>query len=85
MLDTLNLSLRPGRIESFIMGIFDKLEKQGIIPVLVEEYATAGEIEPERFTPAIKSAMVDYLVDRGLQPDVDGFNNGEFDEHFALA
>ena len=29
--------------------------------------------------------VVDYLVDRGLQPDVDKFNNGDYEEHFALA
>ena len=80
-----NLSIRPGRVEDFILEMFDKLEEEGIIPLLVEDYATAGEIEPERFTPQIKRAMVDYLVDRGLQPDVDKFNNGDYEEHFALA
>ena len=80
-----NLSIRPGRVEDFILQMFDKLEEEGIIPLLVEDYATAGEIEPERFTPQIKRAMVDYLVDRGLQPDVDKFNNGDYEEHFALA
>ena len=80
-----NLSIRPGRVEDFILQMFDKLEEDGIIPLLVEDYATAGEIEPERFTPQIKRAMVDYLVDRGLQPDVDKFNNGDYEEHFALA
>ena len=80
-----NLSIRPGRVEDFILQMFDKLEEEGIIPLLVEDYAAAGEIEPERFTPQIKRAMVDYLVDRGLQPDVDKFNNGDYEEHFALA
>ena len=85
MLDTRNFSLRPGRVEAFVVGIFDKLKKQGVIPVLVEQYATLGEIEPDRFTPQIKSAMVDYLVDRGFQPNVIAFNRREYDEHFALA
>ena len=80
-----NLSIRPGRVEDFILQMFDKLEEEGIIPLLVEDYAAAGEIEPERFTPQIKRAMVDYLVDRGLRPDVDKFNNGDYEEHFALA
>ena len=80
-----NLSIRPGRVEDFILEMFDKLEEEGILPLLVEDYAAAGEIEPERFTPQIKRSMVGYLVDRGLQPDVDKFNNGDYEEHFALA
>lgn len=79
------LSLRPGRVEEFIMGIFDNLERQGVIPVLVEEYAEKGEIAPERFTPQVRRSMIDFLVDRGLEPDVDKFNDGDYDEHFALA
>lgn len=39
MLDNTTLSLRPGRVEEFVMNIFEDLEQQGIIPILVEEYA----------------------------------------------
>ena len=80
------LSLAPGAIQPFVMELVDALNAQGHLPAMLEMYIDRGEIETHRFTPAIKMAMLDYLLDRGMIiDDVDRLNAGEYDEHFALA
>ena len=81
-----DLSLQPGRIKPAVMDRLDRIIKQGANPALVEKYAQRNEVKPGRFTPRVKEAMVEYLLDRGVQvTDLALFDARGYDEYFALA
>ena len=81
-----DLSLRPGRVKPAVMDRVEKVIRQGEIPLLVESFINREEVNPGRFTPQVKEAMVEYLLDRGIQvTDLDTFDAGGYDEYFALA
>lgn len=69
-------------LDSVVVG--DK--RSGNLPTLVDSFAARGAIDAARFTPGVKSAMVDYLENLGLRPiDPTSFNAGNFDDFFAQA
>lgn len=81
-----DLSLKPGRVKPAVMDRLTRIIKQGAMPALVEKFIDRGEINPTKFTPAIKQAMVEYLLDRGVQVvDSNVFDSGGYDEHFVVA
>lgn len=82
-----NLSLSPGALEASVVNIINSLSEKGQLPALLDIYVEENdEIEKVRFTPQIRSAMIDYILDRGIQiQDVEKVRNGGYDEHFALA
>jgi hypothetical protein len=86
MSSKLKISLAPGALEASVLKLINAINEQGQLPALLETYIEGGEIDRSRFTPEVKSAMIDYLLDRGVQiDDVTKLRNGGYDEHFALA
>ncbi|CBL45778.1 Conserved hypothetical protein [gamma proteobacterium HdN1] len=69
-----------------MLKLIKSVNEQGQLPALLEIYIENSEIDKTRFTPEVKTAMIDYLLDRGVQiEDVDKLRAGGYDEHFALA
>lgn len=77
--------------EGVVLGALDALNEQGAIPAFIERFIGKGEIDPTRFeATGIVEAMCKFLLDRGIvisdsADDIDRFDRGEFDEHFADA
>lgn len=86
MANNVKINLAPGALEAAILKLISSVNEQGQLPALLEIYIEQSEIEKSRFTDAIKMAMIDYLLDRGVQiDDIEKLKNGGYDEHFALA
>lgn len=86
MANNVKINLAPGALEATILKLIGSINEQGQLPALLEIYIEQSEIEKSRFTSAVKMAMIDYLLDRGVQiEDVEKLKNGGYDEHFALA
>jgi len=81
---TLSVSLGPGGIESAILKLIDRLNDQGQLPVFVDAYIENSGIDESRFTYEVRAAMVEYLMNRGVE--FNSFKEAEDgDELFALA
>lgn len=86
MPSNIKISLTPGALEAAVLKLINSVNEQGQLPALLEVYIETSEIDHTRFTPEVKSAMIDYLLDRGVQvDDVEKLKAGGYDEHFALA
>ncbi len=83
--------LGMGRVEPAIEVAWESILKEGSVGSFVELFAQKQEIDPISFTPTVKKSMANYLVNRGLKIDFSSdndlakFNDGGFDEYFALA
>lgn len=83
--------LSVGRVEPAVEAAWETILKEGSVSSFVELFAQKQEIDPLSFTPTVKKSMANYLVDRGLKIDFSSdndlakFNDGGFDEYFALA
>lgn len=78
----------PGKIEKAVLDEVREILDKGLMPAYVEEFAQKGEVDEVQFTNAVKQAMVDYLLRRGInlkQEDEADFLAGKYDEYFALA
>ena len=78
------VSLSPGGPQAAIVALLKRVTEDGSLPALVENFATLGEIDPQRFTPAVKAAMVDYLKRLGVRAEP-GQDPKRYDEYMALA
>lgn len=86
MPSNIKISLSPGALEAAVLKLINSVNEQGQLPALLEIYIERAEIDTTRFTPDVKAAMIDYLLDRGVQiDDVEKLKAGDYDEHFALA
>jgi hypothetical protein len=80
------ISIRAGQVEPAVMAILSTLYKEGDTPYYVDRYIARGVIAKTAFTPAVKRAMVDYLVQLGVQiKSEEDFNKGTYDDYFVLA
>ena len=85
------MSLGAGRVESAIEAAYEKILGEGVFPSLVDAYASTREVEGNRFTPEIRTAMVRHLIARGVSIDLSNpeqeqrFAEGGYDEYFAVA
>src|SRR5207244_4375675 len=77
--------LSAGKTVAAMRGILEEVRAEGDLRAYVDAYALRGEIDPLRFTPAVRQAMVDYLEAIGIRVDKANFNNGAYDEYFAQA
>ena len=86
MPSNIKISLTPGALEAAVLKLINSVNEQGQLPALLEVYIEGSEIDQTRFTPEVKAAMIDYLLDRGIKiEDVEKLKAGGYDEHFALA
>lgn len=82
----IKISLVSGALEASVLKLIDAVNKQGQLPALLEVYIDSSEVERSRFTPEVKMAMIDHLLDRGvLIDDLDKLKDGGYDEYFAVA
>jgi hypothetical protein len=80
------ISIRAGQVEPAVMAILSTLYKEGDTPYYVDRYISRGVIAKTAFTPAVRRAMVDYLVQLGVQiKSEEDFNKGTYDDYFVLA
>jgi hypothetical protein len=79
------LPLIAGRTNPHLRRLVDTISKEGDLRDFVRAYAIKGEIPARKFTPAVETAMVKYLLEFDLELDQDKFEAGEYDEYFALA
>jgi hypothetical protein len=81
-----DLPLTGNRAADAVVRELESIRATGLIRSRVEEYATKEEIDPRRLTDRVKDAMVQYLLDLGVQLDDDQkFDQGSYDEYLALA
>jgi hypothetical protein len=84
-----NVPITAGKTQPAIVSILDRVRTEGDIPTYIGLYAAKGEIPPAKFTKAVQSAMVKYLL--GLDLPVESanfqadFTAGKYDEYFADA
>jgi hypothetical protein len=84
----ITLSLRPNGVENAILGLLNQANDQDQLPAFIEDYVGRSGIERARFSDPVRTAMVRYLLDRGVRlgpGDVAAAQNGDFDELFAMA
>ncbi|HEX6367472.1 MAG TPA: hypothetical protein VF006_00990 [Longimicrobium sp.] len=79
-----DLQVGAGQPDATVMALLDAVRQDGDIPQAVESFAKLGEVDPSRFTPAVKQAMVQYLKDIGLRIDPTA-DPKRYDEYMALA
>lgn len=87
MPSNIKIAITPGALEAAVLKIINNVNEKGQLPALLDIYIEEnGEIDKSRFTPEVRTAMIDYLLDRGIQiEDVQKVRDGGYDEHFALA
>src|SRR5688572_27682686 len=87
--EPVKVSLSNGSLEASVMKILDQVQDQAQLPIFVDYYINHfSGIEEDRFTPAVRQAMVEYLLERGatfedIDDDLDELE--KHDELFALA
>jgi hypothetical protein len=81
--------LDEGRVEEAVEAAYEEIVRDGSYPALVEAFAATHEVDKNKFTPEIKKAMVSHLLARGVKIETEEqlkrFNEGAYDEYFALA
>lgn len=78
--------LAAGKTGRAMQALFKEVTAEGDLPSYVDQYATRGEIDEDRFTAPVKRSMVDFLEAAGIQGiDDTKFNRGDYDEYFAQA
>ena len=90
-MSTNNLALGQGTLETAVLSIIDSVNKKGVLPNLLEYFIEhRSDFAKERYTDSVRTAMIDYLLDRGFRVkdpakiDED-FDAGRYDEEFSLA
>ncbi len=79
-------SLSSGAPETFVMKLIDRMGRQGNWPALIQNFVSRQEISPHMFTPQVRQAMIEHLIERGVVMDDQVILvNGGYDEHFAVA
>ncbi len=81
------LSLGSGTLEASVLAIINSVNKEGELPFLLELYIEErSDVDKVRYTSAVRTAMIDYLLDRGFKiTDPKKKKNGRYDEEFSLA
>jgi hypothetical protein len=78
------LPLASGRTVDAIIRELETIRKTGGVRARVEAYAKRNEIARRLFTPRVKQAMIQYLMDLGVQFE-DGTAADAYDEYLAMA
>ncbi|MCC6318280.1 MAG: hypothetical protein IT361_11380 [Gemmatimonadaceae bacterium] len=76
------------KVEELVVSLIALGRSTLTISDAIDSYVARGEVEAERFTPAIRKRMIAYLKDLGVAFPDGGLTSGDrsrFDEYFALA
>ncbi len=80
------VSLRAGTMRGAVRKLLTDGQSVGNLRRYVDRYAAGGEIDTAQFDESIKSEMARFLFARGITIASDeAFENGNYDEYFALA
>ncbi|MGH7712810.1 MAG: hypothetical protein ACREOG_16085, partial [Gemmatimonadaceae bacterium] len=82
------LPVASNKVDELIVALLNQRRANLDIESAIDEFARGGEVDPIRFTPAIRSGMVTFLRDLGVTFPAGGItpsNRAQFDEYFALA
>ncbi len=80
------VSLTPGKPRELIMKLWEEIQTTGDLREYVDKYFTdRAEVNPQTVTDEVKQAMIEYLQRLSVDLNSTGFDNGNFDEYFALA
>jgi hypothetical protein len=81
-----DVPLTGNRAADFVVHELEEIRATGLIRSRVEEYAALQEVDSRRMTDRVKDAMVQYLLQLGVQFDDDQrFEAGGYDEYLAIA
>jgi len=82
------LPAASSKVDELVVGLINRRRATLDVESAIDEYARGGEIDPIRFTPAVRDGMVTFLQDIGVTFPAGGVtpsNRAQFDEYFALA
>ncbi len=81
------IPIESGKVKPAVLGMFNTIHERGLLDYYLDEYIKRGEIEPSKFTPAIKTKMLDHLVKLNLKinDNLSVAQQTAYDEYFALA
>ncbi len=81
------LPTAAARVDELVAALITQRRATVSVELAVDRYAKSGEIDPVRFTPAVRRSMIAFLRDLGVNfpPNGVSANNRSFDEYFALA
>jgi len=83
-----DLPIPAARVDEVIVNLINARRSTLDLDSAVDEFARSGEIDPVRFTPSVRRAMVSFLRDIGVvfpSGGVTSGNRAQFDEYFAIA
>ncbi|MBU1405608.1 MAG: hypothetical protein KKE83_06350 [Proteobacteria bacterium] len=82
----IGLPYGPNSVEPAILKVLNGALEEGGLSEFVERYIARNEIKQEKFTANVKRRMVSHLLTTGINiTDDSKFDNGGYDEYFALA
>ncbi|MGQ0648555.1 MAG: hypothetical protein ACT4P7_13400 [Gemmatimonadaceae bacterium] len=76
------------KVDEIVVSLLNQRRATLDVEAAVDEFARGGEVDPVRFTPNVRRAMISFLRDLGVTFPAGGLNSGnraQFDEYFALA
>lgn len=79
------IPLKASKAQAMVLQAIEIVGAKATASAAVESYALRKEIDPRRFTAAVKRSMTNYLADFGVQFDADGLEKGNYDEYLAIA
>lgn len=82
------MPLTARKVEDIIVPLITERRSTLAVQAAVDEYARSKEVDPTRFTPAVRRSMISFLTDLGVAFPPGGItpaNRAQFDEYFALA
>lgn len=81
------LPTASAKVDELVSSLITQRRATVTVELAVDRYAQSGEIDPVRFTPAVRRSMIGFLRDLGVTFPLGGVgpNNRSFDEYFALA
>lgn len=83
---TIGFPYGPKTVEAAILKILNSALEEGGLGEFVKAYIERDEIKQEKFTDDIKRRMVSYLLATGVNITSESkFDNGGYDEYFAIA
>jgi hypothetical protein len=82
-----DLPIPSARVDEVIFNFITQRRSSLDLESAVDLFAARGEIDPVRFTPAVRRGMVNYLRDLGVAFPTGGPSSSDarFDEYFAIA
>lgn len=79
------IPLSEAKLVPFVLRVHDEQLNTHLPIRVIEKFAARGEVDPSRFTPQVKSSMVEHLVRMGVKFDPAKIHTQRYDEYIAAA